>query len=132
LDELYREVSDEVHAMHNLLLIRRSQLEEAATRRLERLVGFLGLSSAFPIWFSPSWISTCGASQPPRKAYRSHRQRGPGVGHPDGLWTPPPGPALGAEERSVTGSQVPGVRYCTRCWIPGIRYPVPGTGYLDY
>jgi hypothetical protein len=65
LDELYREVSDEAHAMHNLLLIRRSQLEEAATRRLERLVGFLGLSSAFPIWFSPSWISPAGRHNRP-------------------------------------------------------------------
>jgi hypothetical protein len=48
LDELYREVSDEVHAMHSLLLVRRSQLEEAATRRLERLVGFLGLVIGIP------------------------------------------------------------------------------------
>jgi len=34
--------------MHNLLLVRRSQLEEAATRRLERLVGILGAVIGIP------------------------------------------------------------------------------------
>jgi len=48
LDQLYREVSDEIREMHNLLLVRRSQLEEAATRRLERLVGFLGTIIGIP------------------------------------------------------------------------------------
>jgi len=48
LDQLYREVSDEIREMHNLLLVRRSQLEEAATRRLERLVGILGAVIGIP------------------------------------------------------------------------------------
>jgi hypothetical protein len=48
LEQLYREVSDEIREMHNLLLVRRSQLEEAATRRLERLVGLLGTIIGVP------------------------------------------------------------------------------------